>query len=148
MVMAMKEQQSRSPSTVIPGWNRATASVCCRCSQSRCGGPSYPSKTNHNADAVTRPGGWGAMGMGSQSQLDSEVAYGMVTFNGQGMLTPYSRLAVDRTGSRSGLGHRMEPGRRARQGTLPVTLAVEGVRRDTRRGPADLAMWLRLSMPL
>ena len=64
MVMAMKEQQSRSPSTVIPGWNRATASVRCRCSQSRCGGPSYPSKTNHrfttHADRL-RPrleGGW------------------------------------------------------------------------------------------
>ena len=65
----------------------------------------------NNANTVTRPPGMGAMGMSSQSRMESEVAYGGLKMLGlPGLLmTPYGRLRWAGQGPGSGLGDRLEP---------------------------------------
>ena len=58
-----------------------------------------------NADAVMRPAGIGAMGMGSQSRMESEVAYAGLKAPGlPGLLTPYGRLRRAGQGRELALG--------------------------------------------
>ena len=100
-----------------------------------------------NADAVMRPAGMGAMGMGSQSRMESEVAYAGLKAPGlPGLLTPYGRLR------RAGQGRELALGAAwslttGSQLALPATFELETIRRETSTGPADLAVLAQMSIP-
>ena len=100
-----------------------------------------------NADAVMRPAGMGAMGMGSQSRMESEVAYAGLKAPGlPGRLTPYGRLR------RAGQGRELALGAAwnlttGSQLARPATFEFETIRRETSTGPADLALLAQMSIP-
>ena len=100
----------------------------------------------NNSNAITRPMGMGAMGMGFQSRMESEVAYGMDVFGGRGLLTPYSRLQLAgygralRVGTELSLLSRWLP-------EMPARFHLEGMRRETPNGRIDLGMMLGISIP-
>ena len=99
-----------------------------------------------NADAVLRPAGMGATGLGSRYRLDSEVAYaGLEALGLPGPLTPYSRLRWVGRGRELALGAQWSLTRS--QLALPGTFELEGLRRETTMGPSDLALLLRMSIP-
>ena len=100
-----------------------------------------------NADAVMHPAGMGAMAMGSQYRMESEVAYGGVKALGlPGLLTPYSRWRWAGQGRELALGTAWSLPTGSRQ-ALPLLLELETIRRETQTGPADLAVLARLSLP-
>ena len=100
-----------------------------------------------NADAVMRPAGMGAMGMGAQYRIESEVAYaGMKAPGVPGLLTPYSRLRWPGQGRELALGTAWSPPPRS-QLALPLMLEIETMRRESGTGPADLGVSLRVSIP-
>ena len=101
----------------------------------------------NNANTVTRPPGMGAMGMSSQSLMESEVAYAGLTAPGvPGLLTPYSRLRWAGQSRELAWGTAWSLPPRS-QLALPLMLEIEAVRRETRTGPADLAVLVRMSTP-
>ena len=100
-----------------------------------------------NADAVMRPAGMGAMAMGSQYRMESEVAYGGLQALGlPGLLTPYSRWRWAGQGRELALGTAWSLPTGSQQ-ALPLLLELETIRRETQTGPADLAVLARLSLP-
>ena len=100
-----------------------------------------------NADAVMRPAGMGAMGMGSQSRMESEVAYAGLKAPGlPGLLTPYGRLRRAGQGRELALGAAWSLPARS-QLALPATFELETIRRETSTGPADLAVLAQMSIP-
>ena len=100
-----------------------------------------------NADAVMRPAGMGAMGMGAQYRMESEVAYaGMKAPGVPGLLTPYSRLRWSGQGRELALGTAWSLPPRS-QLALPLMLEIETMRRESGTGPADLGVSLRVSIP-
>ena len=100
-----------------------------------------------NADAVMRPAGMGALGLGSQYRMESEVAYGGLQALGlAGLLTPYSRLRWDGQGRELALGTAWSLPTGSQQ-ALPLMLELETTRRETQTGPAHLAVLARLSIP-
>ncbi len=101
-----------------------------------------------NADAVMHPAGMGAMGIGSQYRMESEVAYAGLEVRGvPGLLTPYSRLRRAGQGRELALGTQWRLPTRSQQ-ALPLMLELEAMRRENRTGPADLGVLLRVSIPL
>ena len=101
----------------------------------------------NNANTVTRPPGMGAMGMSSQSRMESEVAYGGLKALGlPGLLTPYSRLRWARQGRELAWGTAWSLPPRS-QLALPLRLEMEAMRRESRTGPTDLAVLVRMSIP-
>ena len=101
----------------------------------------------NNANTVTRPPGMGAMGMSSQSRMESEVAYGgLKTLGLPGLLTPYSRLRWAGQGRELAWGTAWSLPPRS-QLALPLMLELEALRRENRTGPADLAVLVRMSIP-
>ena len=101
----------------------------------------------NNSNMVTRPPGMGAMGMGSQSRMESEVAYGGLKALGlPGLLTPYSRLRWAGQGRELAWGTAWSLPPRS-QLALPLMLELEALRRENRTGPADLAVLVRMSIP-
>ena len=102
----------------------------------------------NNANMVTRPVGMDAMGgMGSQSRMESEVAYGgMKALGLPGLLTPYSRLRWAGQGRELawGTAWNLPP---LSQLALPLMLEMEAMRRENRTGTADLAVLVRMSIP-
>ena len=100
-----------------------------------------------NADAVMLPAGLGAMGMSAQYRMESEMAYAGMTAPGvPGLLKPYARLRWAGPGRELALGTAWSlpnPWQLA----LPLTFEVEGLRRESGTGPADLAVSLRTSLP-
>ena len=100
-----------------------------------------------NADAVMLPAGLGAMGMSAQYRMESEMAYAGMTAPGvPGLLKPYARLRWAGPGREMALGTAWSlpnPWQLA----LPLTFEVEGLRRESGTGPADLAVSLRTSLP-
>ena len=101
----------------------------------------------NNANMVTRPVGMDAMGMGSQSRMASEVAYGGLTALGvPGLLTPYSRLRWAGQDRALSVGTQWGLPTRSPQ-ALAWTLEVEAIKRETRTGRADRAMLMRMSTP-
>ena len=102
----------------------------------------------NNSNMVTRPPGMGAMGMGSQSRMESEVAYGGLKALGlPGLLTPYSRLRWAGQGRELAWGTAWSLPPRS-QLALPLMLELEALRRENRKGPADLAVLVRMSIPI
>ena len=100
-----------------------------------------------NADSVMRPAGMGAMAMGSQYRMESEVAYGGVKALGlPGLLTPYSRWRWGGQGRELALGTAWSLPTGSQQ-ALPLLLELETIRREAQTGPADLAVLARLSLP-
>ena len=82
--------------------------------------------------------------MASQYRMESEVAYaGMKAPGVPGLLTPYSRLRWAGPGRELALGTAW-----SLSAALPAMLELEAMRRETRTGPADLGMSLRVSIPL
>ena len=101
----------------------------------------------NNSNMVTRPPGMGAMGMGSQSRMESKVAYGGLKALGlPGLLTPYSRLRWAGQGRELAWGTAWSLPPRS-QLALPLMLELEALRRENRTGPADLAVLVRMSIP-
>ena len=102
----------------------------------------------NNANMVTRPVGMDAMGgMGSQSRMESEVAYGGMKAMGlPGLLTPYSRLRWAGQGRELAWGTAWSLPPRS-QLALPLMLEIEAMRRENRTGTADLAVLVRMSIP-
>ena len=101
----------------------------------------------NNANTVTSPPGMGAMGMGSQSRMESEVAYGGLKALGlPGLLTPYSRLRWAGQGRELAWGTAWSLPPRS-QLALPLMLELEALRRENRTSPADLAVLVRMSIP-
>ncbi len=101
-----------------------------------------------NADAVMHPARMGAMGIGSQYRMESEVAYAGLEARGvPGLLTPYSRLRQAGQGRELALGTQWSLPTRSQQ-ALPLMLELEAMRRENRTGPADLGVLLRVSIPL
>ncbi len=102
----------------------------------------------NNANMVTRPVGMNAMGgMGSQSRMESEVAYGgMKALGLPGLLTPYSRLRWAGQGRELAWGTAWNLPPRS-QLALPLMLEMEAMRRENRTGTADLAVLVRMSIP-
>ena len=102
----------------------------------------------NNANMVTRPVGMDAMGgMGSQSRMESEVAYGgMKALGLPGLLTPYSRLRWAGQGRELAWGTAWSLPPRS-QLALPLMLEMEAMRRENRTGTADLAVLVRMSIP-
>ena len=100
-----------------------------------------------NADAVMLPAGLGAMGMSAQYRMESEMVYAGMTAPGvPGLLKPYARLRWAGPGRELALGTAWSlpnPWQLA----LPLTFEVEGLRRESGTGPADLAVSLRTSLP-
>ena len=96
----------------------------------------------NNTGAVTRPSGnGGGHEYGLPVHMESEVAYGAVNALGRGgLLTPYSRMRWAGQGREISLGIRWSGVR------LPLEMELEGVRRESRMGPADLAVSLRMSI--
>ena len=101
----------------------------------------------NNANTVTRPMGMSAMGMNSQNRMESEVAYGMDSFGGRGLLTPYTRLRWSQQGRELAMGTTWSLPART-QFTLPLMFELEAMRRERSSGHADLAVLLRMSIPL
>ena len=102
----------------------------------------------NNSNMVTRPPGMGAMGMGSQSRMESEVAYGGLKALGlPGLLTPYSRLRWAGQGRELAWGTAWSLPPRSQLELLPLMLELEALRRENRTGPADLAVLVRMSIP-
>ena len=100
-----------------------------------------------NADAVMHPAGMGAMGMGSQSRMESEVAYAGLKAPGlPGLLTPYGRLRRAWQGRELALGVAWSL-TTGSQLALPATFELETIRRETSTGPADLALLAQMSIP-
>ncbi len=100
-----------------------------------------------NADAVMRPAGMGAMGMGSQSRMESEVAYAGLKAPGlPGLLTPYGRLRRAGQVRELAWGAAWSLPSRS-QLALPATFELETIRRETSTGPADLAVLAQMSIP-
>ena len=100
----------------------------------------------NNANTVTRPPGMGAMGMSSQSRMESEVAYGgLKTLGLPGLLTPYSRLRWAGQGRELAWGAAWSLPPRSHL-ALPSTLELEIVRRESGTGPADLGVLMRISL--
>ena len=100
----------------------------------------------NNANTVTRPPGMGAMGMSSQSRMESEVAYGgLKTLGLPGLLTPYSRLRWAGQGRELAFGTAWRLPPRSHL-ALPSTLELETVRRESGTGPADLGVLMRISL--
>ena len=100
----------------------------------------------NNSNAITRPMETGAMGLGSESRMESEVAYGMDSFGGRGLVTPYSRLRWTGQGRELAWGAAWSlPGRS--QLVLPLTIEVEGLRQGRRMGSAALGLMVRMSIP-
>ena len=100
-----------------------------------------------NADAVMHPTGMGAMGLGAQYRMESEVAYGARNALGlPGLLTPYSRLRLIGQGRELALGTAWSLPARS-QLAPPATLELEAIRRENRTGPAELGGLLRVSLP-
>ncbi len=101
----------------------------------------------NNAAAVTRPPGMGAMGMSSQSRMESEVAYGGLRILGlPSPLTPYSRVRWSGQGRELTIGTQWSLPTRSQQ-ALPLMLELEAMRRESRTGPAVLAVLARMSIP-
>ena len=101
----------------------------------------------NNANTVTRPPGMGAMGMSSQSRMESEVAYGgLKTLGLPDLLTPYSRLRWAGQGRELAWGTAWSLPPRS-QLALPLMLELEAMRRENSMGPADLAVLVRMSIP-
>ena len=101
----------------------------------------------NNADAVKRPAGMGAMGIGSQYRMEGQVAYGgLKTLGLPGLLTPYSRLRWAGQGRELAWGTAWSLPPRS-QLALPLMLELEAVRRETGTGPADLGVLMRMSIP-
>ena len=99
-----------------------------------------------NADAVMRPAGKGAMGIGSQYRMESEVAYaGMKALGLPGLLTPYSRLRWAGQDRELALGTAWSLPTRSQQ-ALPLMFELEAIRRETQTGAADLALLARMSI--
>ena len=100
----------------------------------------------NNANTVTRPPGMGAMGMSSQSRMESEVAYGgLKTLGLPGLLTPYSRLRWAGQGRELAWGAAWSLPPRSHL-ALPSTLELEIVRRESGTGPTDLGVLMRISL--
>ena len=101
----------------------------------------------NNAHMVTRPVGMDAMGMSSQSRIESEVAYGGLRVLGlPGLLTPYSRLRWAGQSRELAWGTAWSLPPRSQQG-LPLILEWEAMGRENSMGPAGLAMLVRMSIP-
>ena len=101
----------------------------------------------NNANMVTRPVGKDAMGMSSQSRIESEVAYGGLRVLGlPGLLTPYSRLRWAGQSRELAWGTAWSLPPRSQQG-LPLILEWEAMGRENSMGPADLAVLVRMSIP-
>ena len=101
----------------------------------------------NNANTVTRPPGMGAMGMSSQSRMESEVAYGgLKTLGLPDLLTPYSRLRWAGQGRELAWGTAWSLPPRS-QLALPLMLELEAMRRENSMGSADLAVLVRMSIP-
>ena len=101
----------------------------------------------NNANTVARPPGMGAMGMSSQSRMESEVAYASMRVLGlPGLLTSYSRLRLAGQGRELALGTAWSLPPRS-QLALPLMLELEAMRRENRTGPPDLAVLVRMSIP-
>ncbi len=101
----------------------------------------------NNANTVTRPPGMSAMGMSSQSRMESEVAYGgLKTLGLPDLLTPYSRLRWAGQGRELAWGTAWSLPPRS-QLALPLMLELEAMRRENSMGPADLAVLVRMSIP-
>ena len=101
----------------------------------------------NNAHMVTRPVGMDAMGMSSQSRIESEVAYGGLRVLGlPGLLTPYSRLRWAGQSRELAWGTVLSLPPRSQQG-LPLILEWEAMGRENSMGPADLAVLVRMSIP-
>ena len=99
-----------------------------------------------NADAVMRPAGKGAMGIGSQYRMESEVAYaGMKAPGLPGLLTPYSRLRWAGQDRELALGTAWTLPTRS-QLALPATFELEGLRRESITGQSDYELLLRISI--
>ena len=101
----------------------------------------------NNANMVTRPVGMDAMGMSSQSRMESEVAYaGLKALGVPGLLTPYSRLRWAGQSRELAWGTAWSLPPRSQQG-LPLILEWEAMERENSMGPAGLAMLVRMSIP-
>ena len=101
----------------------------------------------NNANTVTRPPGMRAMGMSSESRMESEVAYGGLRVMGvPGLLTPYSRLRWAGQSRELAWGTAWSLPPRSQQG-LPLILEWEAMGRENSMGPADLAVLVRMSIP-
>ncbi len=101
----------------------------------------------NNANTVTPPLGMGAMGMSSQSRMESEVAYGGLRVLGlRSPLTPYSRLRWTGYGRELAIGAQWSLPPRSKL-ALPSMLEMEAKRRENRTGTADLAVLVRMSIP-
>ena len=101
----------------------------------------------NNAHMVTRPVGMDAMGMSSQSRMESEVAYaGLKALGVPGLLTPYSRLRWAGQSRELAWGTAWSLPPRSQQG-LPLILEWEAMGRENSMGPADLAVLVRMSIP-
>ena len=101
----------------------------------------------NNANMVTRPVGMDAMGMSSQSRMESEVAYaGLKALGVPGLLTPYSRLRWAGQSRELAWGTAWSLPPRSQQG-LPLILEWEAMGRENSMGPADLAVLVRMSIP-
>ncbi|WP_425155493.1 Ig-like domain-containing protein [Candidatus Palauibacter sp.] len=100
-----------------------------------------------NADAVTHPAGMGALGLGSQYRLESEVAYAGAKAPGLPvLLAPYSRLRWTGQGRELAVGTAWSLAARP-QFALPATFELEGVRRESKTGRSDYGLLLRMSIP-
>ena len=101
-----------------------------------------------NAEAVTRPAGTGARGLGSAHQMQSEVAYaGMKAPRLPGLLTPYSRVRWAGQAREAALGASWNPAE-SRRSALPLTIELEALRRENRTDPSHHELLLRVSIPL
>ena len=97
-----------------------------------------------DADAVMRPAGMEALGIGSRYRMETELAYAGLKAPGlAGLLTPYSRLRWDGRGRELALGTAWSLTTRSQQ-ALPSMLEVEAIGRENETGPADLGVSLRL----
>ena len=100
-----------------------------------------------NADAVMRPAGMEAMGIGSQYRMESEVAYAGMKVRGlAGLLTPYSRLRLTGQGRELAWGAAWSLPTHPQLG-LPATFELEGLRRDSITGRPEHGLLLRISLP-
>ena len=100
-----------------------------------------------NPDAVTRPLGIGALGLGSGYLMESEVAYAAMNALGlPGLLTPYSRVRWSGEGRELawGTAWSLSAGPEL---ALPATFELEGLSRESRSGRPENGLLLRMSIP-